>query len=45
MAMVSFAFFITTFVRRSQVAILIGIFMFVIGLLFESFVFGNRLAD
>jgi hypothetical protein len=41
MAMVSLAFLLTTFVRRTQVAILSGIFVFVIGLLFISFVFGN----
>ena len=40
-AMVMFAFAITTVVRRSQVAILIGIFIFIIGLLFESFVFAS----
>jgi ABC-type multidrug transport system fused ATPase/permease subunit len=40
-AMVMFAFFITTFVRRSRIAILIGIFIFIIGLLFESFVFSS----
>jgi ABC-type multidrug transport system ATPase subunit len=40
-AMVMFAFFITTLVRRSRVAILIGIFIFIIGLLFESFVFSS----
>lgn len=40
-AMVMFAFFITTFVRKTRVAILIGIFIFIIGLLFESFVFSS----
>nr|KAJ3419409.1 ATP-binding cassette sub- A member 1 [Polyrhizophydium stewartii] len=40
-AMVMLAFFITTLVRRSRVAILIGIFFFIIGLLFESFVFSS----
>ncbi|TPX33176.1 hypothetical protein SmJEL517_g03814 [Synchytrium microbalum] len=40
--MVMFAFFITTFVRKARVAVLIGIFVFVIGLLFESFVFGTN---
>ncbi|KAJ3299116.1 ATP-binding cassette sub- A member 1 [Borealophlyctis nickersoniae] len=39
--MLMFAFFITTMVRRARVAILIGIFMFIIGLLFESFVFSG----
>lgn len=36
-----FAFFITTLVRTTRVAILIGIFIFIIGLLFESFVFSG----
>ena len=40
--MVMFAFFLTTFVRRARVGILIGIFVFVIGLLFESFVFSSN---
>ncbi|KAI8894545.1 hypothetical protein BC833DRAFT_604469 [Globomyces pollinis-pini] len=40
-SMVMMAFFITTFVRRTRVAILIGIFIFIIGLLFESFVFAS----
>lgn len=40
-AMVMFSFFITTFVRKSNNAVLIGIFLFIIGLIFESFVFGN----
>ncbi|ORX92586.1 hypothetical protein K493DRAFT_316510 [Basidiobolus meristosporus CBS 931.73] len=40
-AMMMAAFFITTLVRRTRVAILIGIFFFVIGLLFESFVFSS----
>ncbi|KAJ3267738.1 ATP-binding cassette sub- A member 1, partial [Terramyces sp. JEL0728] len=40
-AMVMMAFFITTFVRKTRVAILIGIFIFIIGLLFESFVFSG----
>jgi hypothetical protein len=39
--MVMFAFFITTFVRKTRIAILIGIFIFIIGLLFESFVFSG----
>jgi hypothetical protein len=40
-AMVMFAFFLTTFIRHARIAILVGIFMFVIGLLFESFVFSG----
>ncbi|KAH6568256.1 hypothetical protein BASA50_008934 [Batrachochytrium salamandrivorans] len=40
-AMVMMAFFITTLVRKTRVAILIGIFLFIIGLLFESFVFSG----
>ncbi|TPX64598.1 hypothetical protein SpCBS45565_g05755 [Spizellomyces sp. 'palustris'] len=39
--MLMLAFFITTFVRKARVAILIGIFVFIIGLLFESFVFSS----
>jgi ABC-type Na+ transport system ATPase subunit NatA len=42
LAMVTFGFFITTFCRRSRVAVLVGIFLFIIGLLFESFVFSNE---
>ncbi|KAJ1550934.1 ATP-binding cassette sub- A member 1, partial [Nowakowskiella sp. JEL0078] len=41
-AMVAFAFFITTLVRRSQVSVLTGIFMFIIGLLFEFVVFNSN---
>ncbi|CAG8489659.1 3135_t:CDS:2, partial [Dentiscutata erythropus] len=41
LAMVSFAFFITTFCRRARVAVLVGIFIFIIGLIFQSFVFSN----
>ncbi|KAI8927014.1 hypothetical protein BC831DRAFT_399199 [Entophlyctis helioformis] len=40
-AMVVFGFFITTFVRRARVAVLVGIFVFIVGLLFESFVFSS----
>nr|KAJ3422464.1 ATP-binding cassette sub- A member 1 [Polyrhizophydium stewartii] len=40
-AMIVFAFFITTLVRRARVGILAGIFVFIIGLLFESFVFSS----
>ncbi|CAG8683115.1 18808_t:CDS:2 [Gigaspora rosea] len=41
LSMVSFAFFITTFCRRARVAVLVGIFIFIIGLIFQSFVFSN----
>ncbi|KAJ3084515.1 ATP-binding cassette sub- A member 1, partial [Quaeritorhiza haematococci] len=41
LSMLMLAFFITTLVRKSRVAILIGIFIFIIGLLFESFVFSS----
>ncbi|KAJ3287594.1 ATP-binding cassette sub- A member 1 [Borealophlyctis nickersoniae] len=41
LGMVMLAFFITTLVRRVRVAVLIGIFLFIIGLLFESFVFSS----
>lgn len=40
-SMVLLAFFITCFVRNTRVAVLIGIFFFVLGLLFESFVFSS----
>ncbi|KAI9098683.1 hypothetical protein DFS34DRAFT_618514 [Phlyctochytrium arcticum] len=39
--MLMLAFFITTFVRKARAAILAGIFIFIIGLLFESFVFSS----
>ncbi|KAI9204486.1 uncharacterized protein BJ171DRAFT_424289 [Polychytrium aggregatum] len=39
--MIMMAFFLTTLVRRSNVAVLLGIFIFVIGLIFESFVFSS----
>lgn len=39
--MVMMAFFITSFVFKTRVAVLIGIFIFIIGLLFESFVFSS----
>ncbi|CAG8565940.1 2194_t:CDS:2 [Paraglomus brasilianum] len=42
MAMVSFAFFITVWCRKARVAVLNGIFVFIIGLLFQSFVFSNN---
>ncbi|KAJ3337626.1 ATP-binding cassette sub- A member 1 [Gonapodya sp. JEL0774] len=41
LAMNNMAFFITTLVRRSSVGVLIGIFLFIVGLLFESFVFSS----
>ncbi|KAF9932556.1 ATP-binding cassette sub- A member 1 [Linnemannia zychae] len=41
LAMVTMAFWITTMVKSSRTAILIGIFLFIIGLLFESMVFSN----
>jgi ABC-type multidrug transport system ATPase subunit len=41
LSMVTMAFWITTMVRVSRTAILIGIFLFIIGLLFESMVFSN----
>jgi len=40
-AMNAFAFFITTLVRKSSVSVLVGIFLFIIGLLFESFIFSS----
>ena len=41
LSMVTMAFWITTMVKVSRTAILIGIFLFIIGLLFESMVFSN----
>ncbi|KAI8918938.1 hypothetical protein BC831DRAFT_515918 [Entophlyctis helioformis] len=38
-AMVVFAFFMTPFIRRTNSAVLMGIFVFIVGLLFQSFVF------
>lgn len=40
-AMVMFAFFLTTLVRLSRTAVLLGISIFIIGLLLESFVFSS----
>ncbi|KAF9207623.1 ATP-binding cassette sub- A member 1 [Haplosporangium sp. Z 27] len=41
LSMVTMAFWITTMVKASRTGILIGIFLFIIGLLFESMVFSN----
>ncbi|CAG8612901.1 4076_t:CDS:2 [Funneliformis caledonium] len=41
LAMIAFGFFITTFCRRSQVAVLVGYFLFITGLLFESSVLSD----
>ncbi|KAJ3333018.1 ATP-binding cassette sub- A member 1 [Blyttiomyces sp. JEL0837] len=40
-SMLMFGYFLTTFVRQARVAVLLGIFIFIIGLLFESFVFSS----
>ncbi|XJO74377.1 hypothetical protein BDV3_005203 [Batrachochytrium dendrobatidis] len=40
-AMVVMAFFMTTFLRRTNTAILVGIFVFIVGLLFQTFVFSS----
>eukprot|EP00842_Homolaphlyctis_polyrhiza_P002456 jgi/Hompol1/3210/HPOL_001591-RA len=40
-SMLMFGFCLTTFVRRARVAILAGIFIFIVGLLFEAFVFSS----
>ncbi|KAJ3063543.1 ATP-binding cassette sub- A member 1, partial [Rhizoclosmatium hyalinum] len=40
-SMVMLAFMLTCFVRQARAAVLLGIFIFVIGLLFESFVFSS----
>lgn len=42
-ALIAVAFFITTLVRETRQAIIIGIFFFIIGLLFESVVFSSSL--
>lgn len=42
-SMVTMAFFITSFCNQTRTAVLIGIFVFVIGLLFQTFVFSNAL--
>ncbi|KAJ3192282.1 ATP-binding cassette sub- A member 1 [Irineochytrium annulatum] len=41
LSMVMFGMFLTAFVGQSKTAVLLGIFIFVIGLLFESFVFSS----
>ena len=41
MAMVYFAFFLSSVTSKTRTAVLVGIFVFVIGLLFQSFVFSN----
>ncbi|KAJ3217033.1 ATP-binding cassette sub- A member 1 [Dinochytrium kinnereticum] len=38
-AMMFFGFFITSLLRRARVGVLVGIFIFIVGLLFQSFVF------
>lgn len=40
-ALIMFAFFLTSIVREARQAVLIGIFFFIIGLLFETFVFSS----
>jgi ABC-type Na+ transport system ATPase subunit NatA len=40
-AMVIFGFFLSTMVRQSRVAILLGIFVFIIGLVVQTFVFSS----
>jgi ABC-type lipoprotein export system ATPase subunit len=40
-AMVVFAFFLSTFFRNAQSGVFVGIFVFIIGLMFESFVFSS----
>ncbi|RKP12550.1 hypothetical protein BJ684DRAFT_5473, partial [Piptocephalis cylindrospora] len=41
MAMICFAFFISTFLHRANGAILVGIFVFIVGMLFVSFIFSS----
>ncbi|EPZ35947.1 hypothetical protein ROZALSC1DRAFT_26676 [Rozella allomycis CSF55] len=40
-AMVCLAMFITVFCRRAKIAVLFGVFLFIIGLIFQNFVFSN----
>jgi ABC-type multidrug transport system fused ATPase/permease subunit len=40
-SMIAFAFFLSTFFKRTQAGVYVGIFVFIIGLLFESFVFST----
>jgi ABC-type transport system involved in multi-copper enzyme maturation permease subunit len=39
--MILLAFFISTVVSRQKVGIMVGIFIFIIGILFQSFVFSS----
>ena len=39
--MVVFAFFISTFFKKAQSGVYVGIFVFIVGLMFESFVFSS----
>ncbi|KAJ3345706.1 ATP-binding cassette sub- A member 1, partial [Kappamyces sp. JEL0680] len=41
LSMVVFAFFLSTFFRKAQSGVFVGIFVFIIGLMFESFVFSS----
>lgn len=41
LAMVCFAFFTSTFLRTANGAILVGIFVFIVGMLFVSFIFSS----
>ena len=40
-SMVSFAFFLSTFFRKAQSGVYVGIFVFMVGLIFESFIFSS----
>ncbi|KAI8900097.1 hypothetical protein BC833DRAFT_583272 [Globomyces pollinis-pini] len=40
-SMIIFAFFLSTFFKKTQAGVFVGIFIFIIGLLFESFVFSS----
>ena len=40
-SMVTFAFFLSTFFRKAQTGVFVGIFVFMVGLIFESFVFSS----
>ncbi|KAJ3123094.1 ATP-binding cassette sub- A member 1 [Nowakowskiella sp. JEL0407] len=41
LSLLTFGYFLSTFLKNSNTAVLVGIFWFIIGLLFENFVFSN----
>lgn len=42
--MILLAFFISTLVSRQRIGIMVGIFVFIIGILFQSFVFSSGIS-